>query len=366
MKKAIIFTYKHSNYGAVLQCYALYHYLSSRLNLDVKVLDYTTQEHLESDKIIKKRSSNTLKNLILMILSWLRYIPLRKRIIRTRLFKNKLISFTRRYSNPTEVIIDPPIADIYVTGSDQVFNINSNNRDVYFLNFPKKESKKIAYSPSFGTIEFDTDVKKSIKSYVADFDALSCREDDGALLLSDLTGKKIQTTLDPTLLLSPNDWLQIAVKPSYNKDYILIYDLNGKENLINIAKRIQEQTKLRIVCITDKIEKFYHIDKQIYSAGPAEFVGLFANASYVVTDSFHGTIFSIQFHKPFYTYIAIEKSSSRISSLLNKLNLSKRILRKKDISSFNPESIDFKEPETRLLDLRQASESFLASNCNYL
>lgn len=361
--KIIIFTYKHSNYGAVLQCYALYHYLKSRLDADIEVLDYTTLNHIKGDAIFKKRSNNIIKQFCFIALAFLRFIPLIKRRKRNARFKNDNIEFTPLYTQKEELLKDLPLADIYITGSDQVFNVDSENFDVYYLNFAKGKSKKIAYAPSFGTSSFSESIKRKILPLLKDFDALSCRENDGAAFISSITGKNIPTVVDPTLLLRPEEWLKVAVFPKYRQKYILIYDLNGREKLVKIAKIIQQATNLPIVCITDKIEKFYSVDKQVYSAGPAEFLGWFAMAAYVVTDSFHGTVFSIQFNKPFNTYIAVKKSASRITSLLGSLNLSDRIVYEDTIGKFEPSETPYIVNESLLNTLRDSSETFLKENC---
>lgn len=361
--KIIIFTYKHRNYGAVLQCYALYHYLSCNVTKDVKVLDYTTKYHLKEDAIFKKRSNNHLKQLIYLMLSCLRYIPLILRRKRTSKFKRENISFTDLYSSKQELLNNIPVADIYITGSDQVFNFDSENLDVYYLNFPKNHAKKIAYAPSFGTSTFPETVREKIYPLLVDFDALSCREEDGAAFISSITKRETPTVIDPSLLLKSKEWINIAKLPGFSKKYILIYDLNGREDLVKIAKTIQKETGLSIVCITDKIEKFYKVDKQIYSAGPAEFLGWFAMASYVVTDSFHGTVFSIQFNKPFYTYIAIKHSAARIITLLDKLNLSNRIISSEALKTFVFEKSNYIVDEALLDKLRLTSAEYLNKNC---
>lgn len=361
--KVIIFTYKHSNYGAVLQCYALYHYIKSRLNADVEVLDYTTLNHINSDAIFKKRSKNIIKQICYLTISLIRFLPLVKRRKRNAEFKHGNIKFTALFTTKEELLNNLPFADIYITGSDQVFNIDSENFDVYYLNFNKGRSKKLAYAPSFGTSSFNEGIKRKILPLLKDFDALSCREKDGAAFISSIIGNSIPTVVDPTLLLKPDEWLRVAVFPKFRRKYILIYDLNGGERLVKIAKVIQKTTDLPIVCITNKIEKFYSVDKQIYSAGPGEFLGWFAKADYIVTDSFHGTVFSIQFNKPFNTYIAVKQSASRITSLLESLNLSDRIVYDDTIGNFKFPDSNYIVNESLLKTFRDSSETFLKKNC---
>ena len=325
-KKILIFTYMLNNYGAVLQSYALQSYLKKQGCNDVRVVNFETKRHQQLNKIYKKRSSNFFIQLVFMILTTLKFSKLNRRKKRTALFKKKFMCFTQKFQSQEQLFTHLPDADIFISGSDQVFNPNGLNKDVYYLDFPKGYGKKIAYAPSFGSFKGIDKVSQDIKRLLMDFDALSCRENEGSDYMSKLLSRPVLTVADPTLLLSKNEWKEISNTPKFDGNYILIYDLNGGESLICIAKKIQKRTGLKIICITDKVQKRYNVDKQIYDAGPSEFVGLIEMASYVVTDSFHGTMFSLIFNIPFYTYIAVPSSSSRILNILKRLNLLDRVI----------------------------------------
>ena len=331
-----IFTFFQTNYGAVLQAYALQKYLQNQPDTEVEIIDFTTPEHLEGHKVCKRQS---LKNPVVAIAYYFFTLihdrQLKRRVTRTRDFKNKYFHFTRRFSSMKEALKNHPIEDIYITGSDQVFNPNGKYVPLYYLGFDKGNGKKVAYAPSFGISEFNADITQKIKGYIQDFDFLSCRELTGADYLSSITGHDVPVVVDPVLLHNADEWGKVAVTPRYKKDYIFIYDLNGADNLIKIAKDIQRNTGLPIVCLTGKREKKYSVDKQFYDAGPAEFVGWIKDANYVVTDSFHGTVFSLIFCKQFFTFIALEKTSSRIKNLLGKVKLENRIVTKRDLPLFD-------------------------------
>ena len=354
-----IFTYMLNNYGAVLQSFALQHYLQTNGAADVEIVNFETIRHQQLNKIFRKYSDNFLVQLCFIMLTLLRYKQLKQRKIKTLLFKRKYMKFTRVYTSQTDLFSNLPEKDVYVSGSDQVFNPNGLNRDVYYLNFEKGRSKKVAYAPSWGTSVFSQITVDIIKKHISDFDALSCREEDGADMMSKLLGKDIPTVADPTLLLSQDEWLAVAELPRYKKNYICIYDLNGAEHLITIAKQIQRRTSFDIVCITNKIQKFYDVNKQIYSAGPAEFVGWIANAKYVVTDSFHGMMFSLIFRRPFYIYIAVPASSARIRSILSRFDLLDMIVENNESDSFVFKALPLHDYSQLLEDFTSISKAYI-------
>lgn len=336
MKKIGIFTYFQTNYGAVLQAFALQHYLQNQPEVDAEIVDFTTPYHLNAYKIFRKYDGhNPIKALAYYFVTGLRYFQMKRRLDRTWDFKKKYFKFSRRYSTVEDVLQNHPIEDIYITGSDQVFNPNDGYASVYFLGFNKGQGKKVAYAPSFGVSEFNDEITGKIINYINDFDYLSCREKVGADYLSSITGRNVLQVVDPVLLHDAKEWSSVAAKPKYKKDYIFVYDLNGGDLLLSIAKSIQKHMGLAVVCLTANKTHFYKVNKQIYDAGPAEFIGWIQNAKYVVTDSFHGTVFSLIFGRQFYSYIANERTSSRIINLLTMAGLKKRIITKNQVEGFD-------------------------------
>lgn len=357
MKKVLIYTYKHSNYGAVLQAYALQKYLASTYSADVKIVDFTTEDHLKEDRLIKT-SGNLVERIVFSLFNLLHFREIIRRNNNIKLFKDNHFNQTRRFSSVEELITNNPVADIYITGSDQVFNPNSNYLPVYYLNFDKGKGIKVAYAPSFGISKFSNDVTNRIKPMLCDFDYLSCRESIGADYISSIVGHEVSTVCDPTLLLTPNDWASIATEPNYGHDYILVYDINGGDNIIRLAKRISKVKKLPIICITRKTHKYYCVNRIVRDAGPSEFVGWFKNATCVVTDSFHGTVFSWMFSKDFYYYLAYEATSSRVINLLRHLGCENRIVKRDIIDSFKPSIF---MPYKKNLSMIEASKQYIDS-----
>lgn len=363
MKKVLIYTYKHSNYGAVLQAYALQTFLKKHYPVDVKIVDYTTENHLKGDRMIKTSGGNILVNIVFSFFNLLHQRELKRRILRTQTFKKDYFIQTERYSSVEELINNNPPADIYITGSDQVFSTTSANMPVYYLGFDKGKAIKVAYAPSFGISKFTQEMTEHIRPYLEDFDFLSCRETIGSDYLSSIVNKQIPTVCDPTLLLDKPTWSEVANKPNYDRKYILVYEINGGDNIIRLAKRLKKEVNLPIVCITSKTHKHYNVDKIVLDAGPAEFIGWFHDASYVVTDSFHGTVFSWMFEKDFYYFLAFEATSSRVRTLLRHINCEDRIVKKEEIDSF---TLSFCKPYKKVdLPLIEVSKQYIDSFINY-
>ena len=339
MKKIGIFTFFQLNYGAVLQAYALQHYLEQQPSVKVEIVDFTTPNHLSEHKVFnKQKTHNFIKIVMYFCLTLVHSCQIKRRISLTWEFKKKYFNFTRRFSSLDDVMKNHPVEDVYITGSDQVFNPKASYVPLYYLGFEKGKGIKAAYAPSFGISEFNREITSKIKKYVDDFDYLSCREPAGSSYLESITGKRAPVVIDPVFLLDAEEWRKVLVKPNFRKDYIFIYDLNGGDNLIKIAKNIQKTTKLPIVCLTGNRMKVYPVNKQFYDAGPAEFIGWIQNASYVVTDSFHGTAFSLIFAKQFFSFIALEKTSSRIKNILSEAGLLDRIIDRDSVQYFNFEN----------------------------
>lgn len=328
MRKVGLFTIYICNYGAVLQTYALKRCIKEyNKNIDVSVIDFYSYEHY---RIFNVSTLNPIKKLIKYGLICFHYLPLLTRNRRERNFISEEFNLSNRYSQVNDLLENVPACDYYLTGSDQVFNSNSKYSPVFFQQFTINKGIKAAYAPSFGQSVFSKAERDRIKNLTKGFDYLSCREKDGAEMLSQVHGKDVPCVIDPTLLLTADQWSSMMKVPDSNDKYLLVYDLNGGVPMLNIARKVAAEKGFKLYCITrhPDISFIYKgFDKVIFDAGPREFVGYFAKASYVITDSFHGTAFSLIFRKNFNTYIAIPKSSQRIESLLSVCHLTHRIIK---------------------------------------
>ena len=231
--------------------------------------------------------------------------------------------------------------DFFTIGSDQIWNPNFYSTEqmlaVNMLYFADN-TKKIAISPSIGVSNIDEKYKVIFNKYLQSFKCLSCREEQGAELIKNITGKECVTLLDPTLMLSLQDWSKIEKKPSFHnidQKYILLYFLSGySDKTKNTIKIIAEKNKLQIVDIYDDKSKYF-------TCGPSEFIYLVHNASIILTDSFHACVFSIIFEKSFRVFERENggaNMNSRIINLIDKLGLKKDVYIDSN-SNFNFENL---------------------------
>lgn len=245
----------------------------------------------------------------------------------------KFSRFNIKYINITKVkklndIVNDS-ADYYIVGSDQVWNPqwydeNTLKQYIYLLTFTSAE-KKVCFSPSFGTSKLPDKWIPWFKRYLSDFPMISVREEAGARIVRELTGKTAEVLIDPTMMLDVSDWLKIAKKPkkvNFIKPYILTYFLGGRSDRVNRdLQKYAEENNLKIYNLLD----FEQPD--IYVSGPSEFIYLIANANLVMTDSFHACVFSFLFKKPFLVYQRNGKENnmmSRMYTLLKKFRLERK------------------------------------------
>lgn len=229
---------------------------------------------------------------------------------------------------------DYPEADIYICGSDQIWNPTFKggyNDPGYFLDFVKE--RKISYAPSFGVSDIPDTSIENLDELLSTFDCISVREKAGAEIIEKYTNRKAKVVLDPTLLIDSKEWNSMSNMPKNIPDkYILCYrfgnSLEVNKHIIELSKKLN----LPIVELPLSGISYHNIKvKRLFEAGPSEFIGLIKNATLVCTDSFHATVFSILMETPFITFLRGEDTSkgegmnSRITNLLGISQLNSRI-----------------------------------------
>ena len=213
--------------------------------------------------------------------------------------------------------------DKIIVGSDQVWNPEfCKERPMrYLLDFVKDDNKKVSYGSSFGVSEIQEDLKQDFVEYLGKFKYLSVREDAGQRIIYSLLGREVPVVLDPTLLLRKEDWEKMAKLPK-ESDYIFLYEVFENPAAVDFAKALSKKTGLKIV--HKKVHDYGLKNKRRYwFMTPEEWMGYILKAKYVVTTSFHGTAFSINFNKQFFV-LPRQKTSSRQDTLLGKLGLKDR------------------------------------------
>lgn len=279
---------------------------------------------------------------------------------RCRRFVSKYAKISRTYFSLKELQDKPPRADVYMTGSDQVWNTDHNQGldETYYLSYAPEGKKKVSYAASIGQDSIPEEYKKRIRELLAQYDAISVREDKAVELLSQL-GIKATQVLDPTLLLAKEQWSKYASKRLENEDYLLVYSVEPTEydkKVSETAKIIAAKKNLRIVSVSNfgKDKRIPGCDRYFDFALPQDFLSLMLHASFVVASSFHGTAFAINFNRQFLT-VTPNAFSSRIDSILTLTGLQdRRINGSEDINdSMLKKEIDY-IPVNTILDSRRS------------
>lgn len=350
-----------TNHGSVLQSYALTHILNKKGH-NAKIIDYIPERY-DAWKSLKERKANDYPLIVVFAYYLLTsYKRIRIRRIFERFLK-KNVPLTRRYKLPEELKSDPPDADVYITGSDQVWNYdyNSKNDYTYFLDFVPIGKKKISYAASFGK---DSLPKEEITKYIPmlnQFIAISVRESSGVDILKSIECNAINT-LDPTLLIDKNEWIEKVGATNNKVRYLLIYVMDGLyEKLLDYGYEIAKFLSLKIYVISFSKIKDERIDKNFIHINPFDYIRIMNEADYIVTNSFHGVAFSINLNKQFIA-VAKSKYNTRITCFLELFGLSDRFV----IDDFDLNNamlnIDFNVVSPRLNELRQESLDFLMTS----
>ena len=248
--------------------------------------------------------------------------------------------------------------DYFVAGSDQVWNPTYPHTScINFLTFAPKH-KRIALAPSFGLSSLPEYVKPIYKKWIGEIPSLSVRENKGAEIIKELTGRNAVVLADPTLCVSRQDWEKVEKKPTFDtaKPFVFTYFLGNETNSYrSFVEKYAKNNGYEIINIFDLREP------EFYSVNPAEFVYLIHNAKMVFTDSFHGTVFSLIMHTPFVVFDRIENGgismSSRIETLLNKFSMNKRHFNELDKKQID--NIDFSNVDQTIKNLQTETDGFL-------
>ena len=363
------------NYGASLQAYALQHYLET-LGHEVEIIDFNPWFHCDRynpfwmPKNAIGRAAQIIKILPFMRYIWYPYKAYKGGMFKTWGRKAAFDKFEKEYYHLTPIKYysseqlqkKPPRADVYVAGSDQIWNTFSENgkEPGYYLDFGKESIKRISYAASLATSTIKEEYKVFIKEKLARFNAISVRENTGAKLLADLGIDNISVVLDPVFLLDKSEWQQLSLKGNLyglsHESYVLVYDFLGNdENMISFVKAYAKEKSLKIVSINDFSERDY-ADMNINNAGPLEFLALINNAACVVASSFHATAFSVILEKEFYTFnLKGYNNSSRMLDLLSSIGLQERMNSKVLINH----PIDWRKKTSNLLLRLKQSKDFI-------
>lgn len=325
------------NYGAVLQSYALQKALIS-LGFINEIINFNKDKVIIFDKIELKLNRNNLLSILINLLKVLYFFELKRKYLRFENFINNELILTSTYKSYEELKLNPPDADCYISGSDQVWNAINGCFPAFFLDFGNKNTKRISYAASMGVYNLPIDNEKKLINYISKFDKVSLREEEAKNYIEARTDKNCLVHIDPVFLLDKKQWSKLCNENSIKGKYILCYPLINNELLNESLKKLKKLTNLPIIILVPENRTKCKGDIYIRDAGPKEFLSLIKNSEYVVTTSFHGTAFSIIFEKKFFSLVGLH-APTRITNLLNTFNLGNRVIT--DIEYLNLDEIDY-------------------------
>lgn len=320
----IVTIHKINNFGAVLQAYALNRYLRENGH-EVQTVDYRTYRVQESYRIF--RPLRSVMDVVRNAQALLYMGRLRKRKHRFDSFLKDHVPMTQHaYETGHQLKAANLDFDTYICGSDQIWNTYCQNYDdTFLLAFADERARRIAYAASLGATDIHEHHKASFLRELPLYHAVSVRESDAVDIIRPYTNKDVTQVCDPVFLLNQNQWEEVTEKPLLQEPYIFCYHVKGDlPAMRNYIQALSKKTGMKIVTVNLNLrEMLFPCNKQ-YGAGPHEFLSLLKNASYVCTNSFHATAFSLIFRKKFMVF-SPHAGASRVSSLLKLVGLENRV-----------------------------------------
>lgn len=326
MKICTITCHDVYNVGASLQAYALQTYLKS-LGHDVKIIDYKPDylsKHYRLDIVGNPKYDKPLLRqayLLAKLPGRLHMLP-RKRAFDD--FTAKHLDLTKRYASNDELKNDPPEADIYLAGSDQIWNpLFPNGKDpAFYLDFVR-QGVRASYAASFAVDEFPQELCEVTAQYLRKLDHISVREKSGLCILETLGINDAVTVLDPVFLLDRAQWETMASEPDEcKKPYLLVYDFDNSTAVRKLAERLAAEHGWAIYSVFD----LPYAERCFSLCGPETFLGLIQGAAFVLSNSFHATAFSLIFQREFAVVERTESINARMRDLTALLGLSDHMI----------------------------------------
>lgn len=334
------------NFGASLQAVALQNVIRS-FGYQSDIIQYTNKDIEDKEKGKSRKSIKAFIKSIRM-----GSVLKRKRISFDK-YEQKAITKGVVLTDNTKAEVEH-MYDCFVTGSDQVWNMNITHGDwTYFLDFISNDERKISYAPSFGNVAFPKDYYPKAKELLLRIPHLSVREYAGKKTIEEIAGIEAAVVVDPTLLLDKKQWLSDVRYVPPLDHYILVYFPHNKRKVFDFVQSLRKHTGLPVVYLSISPKPQRGV-KTIYDASPEEFMSWIEHADYVVTGSFHGTAFSLNFEKQF--FYEPSGTNSRIESITSLTGTQDRSI---ENSKVFESDIDYSIVNEKLKAARKSSISWL-------
>lgn len=350
-KKIAIMTWLYNgNYGTVLQAYALHTFVKNA-GYDVENINYKSSLKTKlKNWIVNKNSPALFVGKFKEKFSKTDSVANEKRNENFSDFLKSNIKLTELASSPDELLKFGNNYDAFICGSDQIWSPYLMNPP-YFLSFVPDNKPKIAYAPSFGVTSTSAKKEKMICDFVKRFDYVSVREKQGSDFLKRITGRDYPVMVDPTMLLERKDWEKCIGDRIEKEKYIFCYMLTYNQKYVNAVKEYADKNKLKVILIKKDIGFENTGFTIVEDAGPQQWLNYIKYAENVFTDSFHGAIFSIIYHKEFVLFKRFSDKSgasqnSRIYTLTEMLNIKDRIVDEASLDKIgNMSAVDFEKTD---------------------
>ena len=364
----ITFHFAH-NYGTVMQAYGLIECLRS-LGVAANTIDYHPTYVVDGGKFRFPLNKKDIR--AVLIIAYQKYAKIKKKIKPDYGLSTKFDNFQKeylyienvKYESIENLRDNPPVFDVYISGSDQIWYPSEQYGvdAAYFLDFGDRSIKRLSYASSFGRDFIPEDSHQQIGKLLENFNVISVREKSGVDIVNRLSKLTASWMPDPTILL--DSYEKIIVAPKEYKPYMMSYVLRSGQGVFGIQRYLADRLGLKIVVPYNLMKRWKSIGETIYP-GPEEWLGYIRYSNFVVTNSFHGTVFSVLFNKPFIT-IALSGNKSglneRAKSLLSSVGLEHRLvsdLSRGTIDKLLEEEIDWSSVNIKLAEMRESGITFI-------
>lgn len=363
MKAAVITRHGISNYGSLLQAMATQQVIED-LGHTCEIIDYirNDESYMQQEKTLLKRkpewNDNPVKRMMYLAVRQPAGIAAGKYFEKAQ---KKYLKLSKRYTTWEQLDRDRPKADVYITGSDQVWGPveNGSYDSSYCLSFTEESDRRIAYAASFGHTDMTPELENYYKKWLSRYESIAVREDSAVEILRNMGIQAVQV-LDPTLLLDASYWSRYT-QPIREGKYLLIYQLHNDRRLDEYAEKAAASTKLPLIRISASLHQISRKGKFVWLPETGQFLSYIKNAECLITDSFHGTAFAINFHTPFVEVLPDNNTGTRNMSILKMTGLTDRILTNVNDTALAERKIDYTEADRILADKRKESLGILRS-----
>lgn len=334
-KVGVITLHNSPNYGSCLQTYATQVVLA-RVGANAEIIDYYRKDAIPKNEVDRALNGQLVKKMPIFKVPGVKQIakiPVSRMVARRRApldeFRYSRLSLTERsYYSAEELDANPPVADIYCTGSDQVWNSIWNNGfdRAFYLSFAPEGKRKIAYAASIGKAKLEDWEAEPMRKALSSYSCISVREQEAADLLESIGVHGAVPVIDPTLMLNRDDWEVIADGWVSQESYILVYQLNRNAEFDAYVQKVAKKTGLKVMRIAYGVHEKRSGENAVICPSVGRFLSLFLGAEIVITDSFHGTAYSVNLGKKFVS-ISPGRFNGRIANLLAMTGLEDHLLK---------------------------------------